>query len=306
MRIDCEQARINLRDAVQKWMPSAGDYSSPIEGLSFYRRDHTTQAAHSYTTPRIVKLVQGSKHTFIGERLYIYGENEIIAAGVDMLGRSTITDASPEKPCMSLVLDIDADILTQLIRDIPPIGLPDSAPTQGMFVQKDDPMMLDALVRLVELQDQPEHIPVLAPMLIKEIHYRILIGPKGQLLRSFYTMGYQNNQISRAITLLKQKFNEPIKVEKLAEQANMAPSTFHRHFKEVTALSPLQYQKRLRLHEAQRLMLLEGIDASSACHSVGYENLSQFNREYKRHFGEPPRRDIRKRQSNPVLMFSSE
>jgi transcriptional regulator GlxA family with amidase domain len=145
---------------------------------------------------------------------------------------------------------------------------------------------------MVELLDTPERIPVLAPMIVKEIHYLLLTGPNGSHLRSFYALGSQNNQITCAIAWLKQNLTASILVEELAEQVGMAPSTFHRRFKEITGMSPVQFQKRMRLHEAQRLMLTDNLDALSASISVGYENISHFTREYKRLFGDPPRKNI--------------
>jgi transcriptional regulator GlxA family with amidase domain len=161
-----------------------------------------------------------------------------------------------------------------------------------MAVVEVDPDVLDAFLRLVELLDRPEQIPVLAPMIIREIHYRLLIGPQGERLRMINTLGTQSNQIARSITWLKENYREPLQVDELARKVNMATSTFHRHFRQVTTLSPLQFQKRMRLFEAQRRMLVENEDASIAALAVGYESPTQFNREYKRQFGEPPHRNV--------------
>ncbi|MDL2270169.1 AraC family transcriptional regulator [Desulfosarcina sp. OttesenSCG-928-G17] len=151
-----------------------------------------------------------------------------------------------------------------------------------------------------ELFDQPEKLAVIGPMIVREIHYLLLAGPNGHRLRLFHTLGSQSHQIARAISWLKENLATAVPIESLAEKVNMAPSTFHRYFKEITSLSPLQYQKRIRLHEAQRLMLAKDMNAGSASAAVGYESLSQFNREYKRLFGEPPRRDIKRLQDEAV------
>jgi len=145
---------------------------------------------------------------------------------------------------------------------------------------------------LVELLEKPEQIPVLAPLIIREIHYRLLIGAQGERLRMINMLGTQSNQIARTITWLRDNYKEPLQVDELARKVNMATSTFHRHFRLVTTLSPLQFQKRLRLYEAQRLMLVENEDAAIAALAVGYESPTQFNREYKRQFGEPPHRHV--------------
>ena len=140
--------------------------------------------------------------------------------------------------------------------------------------------VLDAFLRLTELLDTPDQIPVLAPMIVREIHYRLLVGPRGRFLRAVNTAGSRGNRIAKAIAWLRNNYKEPLQVDELARKVNMAPSTFHRHFKQITTLSPLQYQKRLRLYEAQRLMLVENEYDSSACLAVGYESPTQFNREY--------------------------
>ena len=163
---------------------------------------------------------------------------------------------------------------------------------KGLSVADVDPDILHAFLRLVELLEKPEQIPILGPLIVREIHYRLLIGPQGEFLRRLNTLGTQSNQIAQAITWLRDNYREPLQVDKLAQKVNMATSTFHRHFKEVTTLSPLQFHKRLRLYEAKRLMLTESKDASSASLAVGYESPTQFNREYKRLFGEPPHRDV--------------
>jgi transcriptional regulator GlxA family with amidase domain len=163
-----------------------------------------------------------------------------------------------------------------------------------MVVGDADPAVLDALLRFTDLLEQPAQQAVLAPLLIREIHYRLLLGPLGNQLRMIHTQGSQSNQIAQVITWLKSNYKKPLNVTELAKQVNMAPSTFHRHFRELTTLSPLQYQKQLRLSEAQRLMLVDRRDVGSAGYAVGYESLTQFNREYKRMFGAPPRQDVQR------------
>jgi transcriptional regulator GlxA family with amidase domain len=160
------------------------------------------------------------------------------------------------------------------------------------MTQPMDAEMLDALLRLVAVLDRPDEAPVLGPMIVKEIHFRLLLGPNGSHLRSLHSYGTQKSHVALAVGWLRMNFKEPFRVEELAEKVHMSPSTFHRHFKEITSLSPVQFQKRLRLHEAQRLMLAEDFGIAEVCDAVGYENVAQFTREYKRLFGEPPRRDV--------------
>ena len=215
-----------------------------------------------------------------------------MVAGVDLPSVSYITVASPERPFLGLSLSLDKYLIAQLAAEIPPSSKLGNGSFRGISIAKVDPDVLDAFLRLAELHDKPGQIPVLAPLVIREIHYRLLIGPHGERLRMLNTHGTQSNQIAKTITWLRKNYKEPLQVNELARKANMATSTFHRHFREVTTLSPLQFQKRLRLYEAQRLMLTEDEDAAVACLAVGYESPTQFNREYKRLFGEPPHRHV--------------
>ena len=161
-----------------------------------------------------------------------------------------------------------------------------------MGIAETDEALLDAFYRLISLLDRPERQKIMAPMIINDIHYLLLTSPLGDILRSVNTKGSRNNQIADAIAWLKENYRQPLKIEELAHKFNMAESSFYRHFSKVTSLSPLQYQKRLRLYEAQRLMLSENLDAANAAYEVGYESASQFNREYKRMFGMPPKTNV--------------
>lgn len=281
-----------LCERIQRRMTEPGSFATAIGGVGLHRRDKPNFPENCFLAPKIVKMVQGRKRSVIGADEYFYDEDNLFIAGVDMPNTSNIMDATPDKPCMSITVDLDKNLIAQLAMEMPePISESDDAAT-GLLIQPVDAEMLNAFLRLEALLDKPTHISVLAPMLIKEIHFRVLCGPGGERLRLFYTYGSQKNQIARAIAWLRENFRERLTVDELAGKVHMAPSTFHRHFKEITSVSPLQFQKRLRLHEAQRLMLIEDLDAGRACEAVGYESLTQFNREYKRHFGEPPRRNV--------------
>lgn len=297
-RIDSEKLKQLLKRRVLSRMPKPGNYETGLPGVRTYRRDKTTEPQSCFYRPTIVKMVQGCKRAMMGTEEYRYGENDLMVAGVDMPGASMICEAAPESPSTSIAIDLDRNLIAQLSLEIPHKPFDTSAIMKGIHVQTIDAEMLDALARLAELFDDPQKLAVLGPMIVREIHYLLLVGPNGHRLRAFHTIGTQSNQVAQAIIWLKQNLSTSIQVEELAEKVNMALSTFHRHFKEVTNLSPVQFQKRLRLHEAQRLMLVQGMDASSACVAVGYESLSQFNREYKRLFGDPPRKDVKRLQEN--------
>jgi AraC-like DNA-binding protein len=293
-RIEMGRAKALLKNKLHDRMPNPGDYPTAIDGLTLYRRDKTGTVEKCLYKPLISMISQGGKHIFVGNDEYCCTAGDIMAVGVDVPASTTITQASPEAPCMSMVLDLDKNLLAQLALEIPHKPLENNAVAGGLLTQPIESGILDAFFRMVELLDAPERIPVLAPMIVKEIHYRLLIGPNGSCLRSFYALGSQNNQITRAISWLKHNLTASVLVEEMAEQVNMAPSTFHRRFKEITSMSPVQFQKRMRLHEARRMMLADNMDASGASAAVGYENFSQFSREYKRLFGDPPRRDVMK------------
>ncbi len=281
-----------LKEKLLRWMPGSGDYPTAIEGLTFFRRDQANQLENCFYKPLVAVIVQGFKRSVIGSEEYRYGENHCLVTGVDMPSVNYITDASPEQPFLGLFIDLDKYLITQLAAEIPPSSRLGNGSYKGMSVAEVDPDVLGAFLRLAELLDKPDQIPVLAPMIIREIHYRLLIGPQGEHLRMVNTLGTQSNQIAKTITWLRGNYKEPLQVDELAKKVNMATSTFHRHFRQVTTLSPLQFQKRLRLYEAQRLMLVENEDAAIAAMAVGYESPTQFNREYKRLFGEPPHRHV--------------
>ncbi len=287
-------ARTNnlLKEKLLRWMPGTGDYPTAIEGLTIFRRDEANQCENCFYKPLVGVIVQGFKRSIIGSEEYRYGENHCLVTGVDVPSVNFITAASPEHPFLAVSLNLDKYLITQLAAEIPPSSRLGNGPYKGMAVAAVDPDVLDAFLRLAELLEKPEQIPVLAPMIIREIHYRLLIGPQGERLRMVNTLGTQSNQIAKTITWLRDNYKEPLQVDELARKVNMATSTFHRHFREVTTISPLQFQKRLRLHEAQRMMLADNEDATMAALAVGYESPTQFNREYKRLFGEPPHRHV--------------
>jgi AraC-like DNA-binding protein len=290
---DLEKTNSLLKESLLHLMPKPGRFETGIKGLAITRMDMPTGVQRCFCTPRVLVVVQGRKHSFWGADEFVYGENQCVITGVDLPYNGRIVDASPDKPYLSIRLALDQFQLAELLADLPPTQI-DGPINRGMVVSDVDPAVLDALLRFTDLLEQPTQQAVLAPLIIREIHYRLLMGPLGNQLRMLHTQGSQSNQIAQAITWLKSNYKKPLNVTELAKQVNMASSTFHRHFRELTTLSPLQYQKQLRLSEAQRLMLVDRRDVGSAGYAVGYESLTQFNREYKRMFGEPPRKDVQR------------
>ncbi len=281
-----------LKEKLLSRLPEPGRYPTAIKGLTISRRHDAKELQNCVYNPLVAVVVQGSKRSVIGSEEYRYGENHCLVIGVDIPSANHVITASPEKPFLAVTLDLDKYLITQLAAEIPPSTIARNNAYKGMAVAEVDPDVMDAFLRLIELLDNPEQIPVLAPLIIREIHYRLLIGPQGERLRMVNTIGTQSNQVARTITWLRDNYKAPLQVDELARKANMATSTFHRHFRQVTTISPLQFQKHLRLYEAQRLMLVENEDASIAALEVGYESPTQFNREYKRMFGEPPHRHV--------------
>lgn len=281
-----------LKDLLTRMTSAEGRSSTAVEGLTLTRWENTDNTDVCFYAPAIGVIVQGRKQSLIGSDIYTYGELDCLVNGVDMPSISTFLEATPEKPILAISLTIDRNLATELSASIPASsGYVD---TLGVSLAKVRFDVLEAFTRLAELLEKPDHLRLRAPLLVREIISRVLIGPQGATLRNIYTMGSHNNQVANAVTWLRANYTQPLNVEELAAYVNMATSTFHRQFKKVTSISPLQYQKCLRLYEAQRLMLTANMDANNAGRAVGYENIQQFNREYKRMFGEPPLRDIKR------------
>ena len=283
-----------LKTRLAELTPRTGRSTTVVDGLLLTRWNDTKQADTCFYAPAIGVIVQGRKESVIGSEEFKYGELDCLVNGVDIPSLSNILEATPEKPLLAVSLNIDRDLASELAAEIPAgLGVGNSH-YLGVSVAKVTLDVLDAFARLVDLLDKPAQLPLMAPLLIREIITRVLMGPQGGALRTIYTLGSHSNQVAEAITWLRENYTLPLRIDALAERVGMATSTFHRQFKKVTSISPLQFQKSLRLYEAQRLMLAEDMDANNAGRAAGYENIQQFNREYKRMFGEPPHRDIKR------------
>ena len=292
-RVDNEVKRINeeLKKAMVRRIPNPGKYVTAIQGLTFSRRQEINKADNCFGKPSVAVIVQGSKCAIIGEREYCYSEGQYCITGVDLPSAFYVLNPSKEKPFLAVILDLDSGLVSRLAEQMSPSSGREKGGCCGLSVGDSDADLLNCFLRLVRLLDKPEQIRVRAPMVIREIHYLLLASPQGRSFRLLSMRGTQGNQIVQAIAWLKGHYKAPFQGEELARRVNMSLSTFHRYFKEITGLSPLQYHKQLRLYEAQHLMLMEDQRASNASLCVGYESDTQFNREYKRLFGEPPYRD---------------
>ncbi|MEM9482066.1 MAG: AraC family transcriptional regulator [Cyanobacteria bacterium P01_F01_bin.116] len=279
-----------------------GVHPTEIAQLRFVRNDASTMTCSVYE-PILAIIVQGKKEILIGEETYGYGVAQYLVASVELPVRGFIVDATPAKPYLGFLLKLSPHQLCDIVAQVQPKtgtkprSIPKDSLYRGLFVGDVDLPLIDCALRLTQLLDTPQDIPFLAPMIIREIYYRLLTGVQGETIRQIATSGSNMQRIAGVIELLKTGFAQSLRVEELAEQANMSASSFHRHFKSVTSMSPLQYQKQLRLLEARRLMLAEDADATHAAYRVGYESPSQFSREYSRMFGAPPIQDIQRLRS---------
>ena len=241
--------------------------------------------------PSLCIVAQGAKEVFLAGEVYRYDPAHSLLVSVDLPISARVVEATPARPCLAVRVSLDPSVVGELLADCPDAP-PPGPPARGLDVSPVEPQLLDAVARLVALLDSPRTSRPLAPLVLREVTYRVLTGPQGARLRQIAAAGAPAQRIARAVRWLRDHFADPLRVESLARQARMSLSGFHQHFKAVTGLSPLQYQKRLRLQEARRLMLGEGLDAAEAAFRVGYESPSQFSREYRRMFGAPPRRDV--------------
>lgn len=286
-----------LAEHISRWTETDCRLETDIPGLLLVRFDEPTEPMSGMYEPCVCLVVQGAKRVVLGNEEYVYDANRYLITSVGLPVVANVVEASKEIPLLGLVLTIDLRVVAQLMVDS---GLPCPQERQagrGMAVSEVHAPLLSAFQRLIDLLDAPEDIPILSPLILKEILYRLLVGEQGPRLRQIAFAGSHSNQIARAIGWLRDNYAQQLKVETLARQIGMSPSTFHQHFRALTAMSPLQYQKWMRLHEARRLMLTEQRDATTAAIQVGYESPSQFSREYRRQFGAPPLRDIKKLQA---------
>jgi AraC-like DNA-binding protein len=242
--------------------------------------------------PSIVLVAQGKKQMWVGGEAYPYDTEHFLLTSLDVPANSEVMQASPAQPCLGLNYKIDLRTVADLIAQGNLPTRRDRSGGTGVGIGTATPGLLAPFARLLELLDEPEAIPVLAPLIQREIHYRLLLSEQAPLLRQIVSIDGQGHRIAKAIDWLKLHYAEPFSVEELAARVQMSVPTFHHHFRQLTAMSPLQYQKWLRLNEAKRLMLNEHLDVTSAAFKVGYESPSQFSREYSRLFGAPPKRDI--------------
>ena len=271
--------------------------AQPLKGLHLYRRSSPLELLHGVSEPSVAVIAQGSKEVLLGENRYRYGPSQYLLATVELPTIRRVLEASKERPYLSLRLELAPTLVGSVMLEAghsSHSSLPGEASVRGIDVSLLDANLLDAFVRLVRLLDSPAETQVLLPLITREIVYRLLRGEQGGRLRHLAILGGYTPHIARAVGRLRQDFDQPLRIERLARELGMSVSGLHHHFKAVTAMSPSQFQKQLRLQEARRLMLSEDLDAASAAYRVGYQDASHFNREYKSLFGVPPMRDVQR------------
>ncbi|SPY13591.1 Lactose operon transcription activator [Paenibacillus polymyxa] len=288
------EKQAELTSLIEQFTSHDGVHATDIPSLHFVRSSTTTVPIYQVHEPALCIVAQGKKVVILAEESYYYGTSDYLVVSVDLPISGQVIQASAEAPYLCFRLNFDPYQVLDLIKEstFPTSPIPDSR--RGLYVSQTNSLLLDAVVRLVRLLERPQDIPVLAPLVIREILYRILQGKQGESLKQLVMTGSHSNRIAEVIKRIKQDYDKPLRIDELSQLANMSPSSLHRHFKEVTAMSPMQYQKQLRLQEARRLLLSESADAADVGFQVGYESPSQFSREYARLFGLPPIRDIKR------------
>ncbi|KVD47249.1 AraC family transcriptional regulator [Burkholderia sp. MSMB1459WGS] len=280
-----------IASVIARHISTDGFQATPIERVTLVRSSTVTMPMPNVYRPQLCLVAQGHKEVTLGERIFKYAPGRYGVVTYDLPATGRVVDATPDKPYLCLYLDFDPVMLADLALRVPPP--PDAPfPPIGKTVSDAGAGLLDAALRLLRLLDDPAGLPVLGPLAEQEILYHLLAGPDGARMRHITASQGRLAQVGRAIAWLGKHFRERFSIERLAAEAGMSPSSLHEHFRAVTAMTPLQFQKQLRLQQARSLMLVHDIDVTTAAFRVGYESTSQFSREYRRHFGESPARDI--------------
>ena len=300
------EMRTELARAIADRAKAEGDMTTPVAGLRLYRRSQPSPCVSAAYQPSLVVFAQGQKRINVGKTVYLCDGSNFLLTSVDLPVVSQVVRATREQPILGLILDLERSTVREIISQHEFQFHGESIDARAMAVGVSSIELLDACIRLVKLLDQPQDVPFLAGLIQREIIFRLLRSPQGKHLRAIATLGEQTHRTAKAVEWLRMNYAKPLRVEELANMARMGVSTLHHQFRSLTAMSPLQYQKQLRLHVARERMLNEGLDAASAAFEVGYESASQFNREYSRFFGQPPMRDIKaRRNSIPAAALES-
>jgi AraC-like DNA-binding protein len=294
----------SLKDAVRNCIDAQGGgdgfFATSIDALTLMRASGESLPRHMLYRPALCVVAQGAKQVVFGDETFDYAEMQYLVVSVELPILGRVAKARAEAPFLGLNLDFDVGAIREVIEQLeaPPRSSGDPGP--GVFVGDLDGPLADGILRLIRLLETPKAIPVVYPAIMREIYFWLLTGAHGGEVAKLALPGGHTQRIAKAIRFLRDDFTRPVRVEELAAAASMSPSSFHQHFKALTSMTPLQYQKNLRLLEARRLMLADAVTATNAAYQVGYESASQFSREYARMFGAPPRRDVSEMRTAPA------
>jgi len=291
--------RAELVRLVERFVSGDGMHPTAIEPLYLIRCEQPGEMTYGVHKPALCIVVQGGKEVRLADELYCYDPLHYLVVSVALPVSGCVIRASSDEPYICIRLDIDPPLIAALVTEANPAApAAEDTSGRGLYLDRIDAPLLDATLRLVRLLSNPKDIPVLAPLALREIFYRLLCGPQGHHLQAVALRGSQSHRVNDAIEWLNRNYVEPLRIEELARRVNLSSSSLHHRFKALTAMSPLQYQKQLRLQEARRLLVAEGLDVSAAGYRVGYESPSQFSREYSRLFGASPVKDLARLRSS--------
>lgn len=296
--------RTELAITIARQVETEGDFPGVVPGLHLYRRHAPVVGSCLVYQPAFAIVAQGAKVVEVGSETFSFGEASWLLTPLHVPAMSRITTASRKRPYLACAVMLDMQAAREMIAEFDPACTSHAAKGPAVTTGPTTVELLDAMLRMVRLNETPQDIPVLARLLQREILYRLLTSSYTGVMRKIVTMGSQSQRVARVVDWLRTNFREPLRIEDLAQRAHMGVSTLHHHFREMTGSSPLQFQKQLRLFEARRLMLMDGMDAASAAFATGYESATQFNREYRRLFGQPPRKDVVSLQGAESLAFA--
>jgi len=300
-----EQARKTLAQKLDQHAVKIGENHTAINGLLLFRRTSPTPCYCGAYEPSFNLFAQGRKRVKLGENVYDCAGSSFLISSIDVPVESQILEASENVPLLSMLLKLDLAMVREILMHEDQLEYSSAPKASGLATGVASLEVLEACSRLIGLLSRPQDIAFMSGLIQREIIYRLLCSPQGQRLRAIATSGDLSNRTARAITWLKENYSRPLHMDELASIARVGISTLHHHFRALTSMSPLQYQKTLRLHAARKRMLVGGLDATSAAYEVGYESVSQFNREYSRLFGQPPMRDVKAHRDNKVIALDA-
>ena len=287
-----------LAGLLERRTGSDGGHETAVPELTLWRFSNPTEPAQVIQQPAVYVVVQGRKQVTVGDETYVYDPSQYLAVSLELPAVGHVVEARPDAPYLCLTLRVDPRELAALLVETGRPAPHDDHDGRALFVSALEAPLVDGLLRLVRLLDAPQDIPVLAPLVLRELHYRLLQGEQQGRLAEMAIGDGRLRRVAGAIAWIKEHYAEPLQIEALAKRVNMSPSALHGHFKAVAAMSPIQYQKRLRLQEARRLLVSDATSAEAVAYEVGYASASQFSREYVRLFGQPPRRDAERMRAD--------